>query len=219
MPTPYVVGVSGGSGSGKTSFVRELGARFGEAATLISADEYYRPTHEQVGDERGVLNFDLPGSIDAAAMAADLRRVIAGETVRRAEYMFETSYTEVAIDHEEVPPQREGGVVEYRPAPILIVEGLFVFHERALRDLLDLRVFIAAPAVAMFGRRIKRDRTERGLPLEDVLYRYEGHVYPSFRTYVEPHAATAHLVVNNAESFAPGLEVLASHLRSKLPRD
>ena len=213
MRKPYVVGVTGGSGSGKTTFVRDLARRLGAVATTFSQDNYYRPQAHQRRDERGVHNFDLPASVDSAAMAADVRRVLAGETVEREEYLFETVYR----DGETVATRpREAATLRLGPAPVIVVEGLFVLHEPALRALMDLTVFVDASDVAKVTRRIRRDRLERDLPLEDVLYRYEAHVLPAYEAYIKPHRRDAHVIVNNgADGFGEALEMLATFLRSR----
>ncbi len=213
MASTYVVGVTGGSGSGKTSFVKALKDRLAGAATFISQDEYYLPLASQPRDERGIANFDMPHSIDSEAMVADVRQLLAGHTVQRQQYTFETSY---GRDEVERATPRPGLVLDFSPSSILVVEGLFAMHHRELHDLMDLRVFIQASEVAMLTRRIKRDQVERDLPLEDVLYRYEAHVLPAYRSYVEPYRANAHLVINNNHSFAAGLEVLATYLENKV---
>lgn len=208
---PYIVGVTGGSGSGKTSFVRGLRERLGERATFFSQDDYYVSTDAIEVDAEGVHNFDLPGSIDSAAMAADVERVAAGQTVRRMEYTFQTIYAE----GETARTGRVGREMALRPAPVLVVEGLFVMHEPALTALMDLRVFVDASDVAKMTRRIQRDRLERSLPLEDVLYRYERHVLPAYRQYIGPYLAESDLIVNNERDFGRGLEVLAAFLEGK----
>ncbi len=214
MASTYVVGISGGSGSGKTSFVRTLRKKLGDQATFISQDDFYFPMETQAVDENGVHNFDLPTSIDSASMAKEIRQVLAGETVQRKEYTFETVYR----DDQQTEGKNEhvAKMHMFRPNPILILEGLFCFHEPELRELMDLTVFIDASDVAKLSRRIKRDRVERALPLEDVLYRYEKHVLPSYETFIKPHKSTCDIVVNNNLSYDPGLEVLLCHLKEKL---
>lgn len=215
MGKPYVVGVTGGSGSGKTTFVRELSARLGESATAFKQDDYYRPQAEQQRDANGIHNFDLPTSIDSATMAEEIRAVLAGRTVEREEYGFETVYRDGSS---AANGRRSPRLLRLGPAPVLIVEGLFVLHEPALRELMDLAVFVDATDVAKLTRRIKRDRIERDLPLEDVLYRYEGHVLPAYETFIKPHRREADVIVNNgAEGYGEALEMLVAFLRAKAP--
>jgi len=194
--------------------VRALRKQLGNQATFISQDDYYFTMEEQATDENGVHNFDLPTSIDSATMAKEIRQVVAGETVKRKEYTFETVYRD---DQGEAKNKHEASMHVFEPNPILIVEGLFCFHEQELREMMDLTVFVDASDVSKLSRRIKRDRIERALPLEDVLYRYEKHVLPSYETYIKPHRSTCDIVVNNSITFDPGLKVLISYLKELLP--
>ncbi len=200
---PYIIGISGGSGSGKTTIIHELRARFSEEKLcIISQDEYYRPREEQIWDDAGYQNFDLPESIDDTSFANDIKKLIAGETVIKSQYVFNN-------------PKKEATHLEFKPAPIIIVEGLFVFHFDDIRNLLDLRIFIDAEDIIKLKRRIIRDAGERNYPLEDVLHRYEHHVLPSFRSYIEPFKRHAHLVINNHKSYAKAIEVLAVLIEAK----
>lgn len=201
---PFIIGITGGSGSGKTTFIRELKKRFTKPELcIISQDDYYRPREEQRTDGKGVRNFDLPESIDATAFAGDICKLVAGERVTRREYTFNND-------------RQEPRLLTFQPAPIIIVEGLFVFHFDSIRDLLDLKVFLHAKENLKVIRRIKRDQVERNYPLEDVLYRYEHHVLPTFEKYIQPYLEDADLVVNNNAHFRMGLEVLHGFIRQRL---
>lgn len=204
MNKPYVIGITGGSGSGKTTFIKHLREAFDfSELCVLSQDEYYRPRHEQLTDAKGVKNFDLPKSIDKKAFKNDLEALISGAEVTRREYTFNNEL-------------KTPGMLVFKPAPIIIVEGIFVFHFKKIRSLLDLRVFLHAKENLKVIRRIKRDQVERNYPIDDVLYRYEYHVLPTFERYILPYKEEADLIINNNENFSKGLEVLIGFIRNKL---
>lgn len=204
MKKPYIVGITGGSASGKTYFLRELLAAFSQQEVcLLSQDNYYRPRHEQPLDENGVYNFDMPKSIDAEQFAQDVLALSEGRTVLRKEYTFNNPAA--------VPKQ-----LEFKPAPVIVVEGIFVFYFPELSRHLDLKIFIEAEEHVKLKRRILRDKVERGYDLDDVLYRYEQHVAPTYNKYIKPFRSEADLVVPNNQGFDKALEVVKSYLKSKV---
>lgn len=204
MTKPFIIGITGGSGSGKTTIINRIKEQFGrEDVCIISQDDYYFDREFQKTDEEGYQNFDLPKSIDKKSFYTDLEKLSRGESFERKEYTF---------NNKEKTPQ----ILTFHPAPIIVVEGLFVFHYKKIRKLLDLKVFVHAKENLKVIRRIKRDRIERGYPLDDVLYRYEHHVLPSFEKYVLPYMEDADIVINNHETFDKGLDVLLGYIRSKV---
>ena len=201
---PYLIGICGGSGSGKTSFIRQLREHFSvDEVCIISQDDYYKPREMQVSDDQGVLNFDLPKSIDKKEFLKDIQKLVHRERVVRKEYTF----------NNDAKTARE---IEFLPAPIIIVEGLFVFHFKKIFSLLDLKVYIHAKENLKVIRRIVRDQMERNYPIEDVLYRYQHHVLPAFEKFIEPHKEQADIVINNNRDFHIGLSVFEHFLKSKL---
>lgn len=203
MIKPIIIGVTGGSGSGKTTILKRIREQFGpDKVCIVSQDDYYRPREEQETDAEGYQNFDLPKSIDKKAFYEDLEKLGQGETIQRPEYVF---------NNKEATPN----MLTFASAPVIVVEGLFVLHYKKIRRLLDLKIYVHAKENLKVIRRIRRDRIERGYPLDDVLYRYEHHVLPSFERYVLPYMEVADIVINNNETFDNGLELLLGYIDSK----
>lgn len=198
---PYIIGIAGGSASGKTSFLRDLKEFIDEEyLTIISQDNYYHPKEEQFIDENGEINFDLPTSIDRAHFHQDLVSLMANKMVEKKEYTFNNK-------------EAEPNLIQLKPAPIIIMEGLFIFHYEEIRNLLDLRVFLDVREDIKLQRRIKRDAIERGYPEETVRYQWDNHVMPSFKTYLRPYRDDANIIITNNFTFDKGLLVLANHLK------
>lgn len=201
---PFIIGITGGSASGKTLFLQSLMAQFKENdICLLSQDNYYRPKNEQTKDHNGIENFDLPGAIDDEAFAKDVENLRNGKMVTRLEYTFNNS--------DKIP-----ATLTFEPRKILVVEGIFVFHFPEVANLLDLKVFIDAQDKIKLKRRIKRDNEERGYDLQDVMYRWKYHVKPTFEEYIRPHKRTCDIVIPNNNHFEKGLEVVISYLKSKI---
>lgn len=201
---PFLIGITGGSGSGKTTFIKELRQAFTEEQVcILSQDDYYFPREQQLTDDAGVKNFDLPRSIDKKSFKKDLEQLLSGKLVERMEYTF---------NNEKANPK----MLRFESAPVIIVEGIFVFHFKKIRRLLDLKIFLHAKENLKVIRRIKRDQVERNYPIEDVLYRYEKHVLPTFERYIEPYMEDADIVVNNNQHFSVGLEVVKGFIKGKL---
>jgi len=198
---PYIIGIAGGSASGKTSFLRDLKKYIDEEyLTIISQDNYYHPKEEQFIDENGEINFDLPTSIDRVHFHQDLLSLMANKTIEKKEYTFNNK-------------DAEPNLIQLKPAPIIIMEGLFIFHYEEIRNLLDLRVFLDVREDIKLQRRIKRDAIERGYPEETVRYQWDNHVMPSFKTYLRPYRDDANIIITNNFTFDKGLLVLANHLK------
>ena len=200
------MGVCGGSGSGKTTFIHELRQNFSQdELCLLSQDNYYHSIDQQAIDAEGVVNFDLPGSINNGLLLEHIDQLTAGREVVIDEYTFNND-------------KSTSKKLIFQPAPVMVVEGIFVFHEINLRDLMDLKVFIHAKDHLRIIRRIKRDQMERNYPIDDVLYRFEHHVRPAYEEFIEPYAEYADLVIMNNKSFRTGLRVVEGFLREVLRR-
>jgi uridine kinase len=204
LKTPYIIGITGGSGSGKTRFLNSLLDQFSSTQVcLVSQDNYYRERDEQPIDSQGVKNFDLPDSIDFDEYKNDIIALKEGRSVKRLEYTFNN-------------PSSTPKEMELMPAPVIVVEGIFVLYYKEIADVLDLKVFIEAKDYIKLKRRIIRDDKERGYDIDDVLYRYEHHVMPTYDKYIKPYKKDADIIIPNHTDFSEAMEVLTSFIRSKV---
>jgi uridine kinase len=204
MARPYTIGITGGSGSGKTHFLKLLASHFqDDQLCLISQDHYYKALHLQVKDDMGIENFDLPSAIDREKFHEDIVRIKSGETISKEEYTFNN-------------PDAKPRTFIFRPAPVLLVEGLFVQYFPEIARELDLRVFIEAKDHLKISRRIRRDNKERGYDLDDVLYRYQHHVMPVYETLIKPLKDEADFIIPNNHNFEQALNILTWALKKWL---
>lgn len=200
-----VIGISGGSGSGKTSFIKAIEEQFSDdEVCIISQDNYYLKREEQHTDENGIKNFDLPESIDPKRLLNDLQLIMQGQDIEITEYVFNNEL-------------RTAKTIAIHSAPVVLIEGLFIYHFEELKDAFDYKIFINAKDNLKVIRRIKRDQIERNYPLDDVLYRYEYHVMPSFEKYILPYKEDCDIVVNNNDDFKGPLDIVSGFISSKLP--
>ena len=200
---PYLVGIVGGSASGKTTFLRELVARIPpKMCSVVSQDNYYRHIDEQERDKQGIPNFDLPTAIHRDRLVDDIAKLMRGESVVRTEYTFNQR-------------DRIGHLITTEPAPVIVIEGLFIFHYEEIRNQLDLRVFIDADVELCRTRRIARDQHERGYTPDSTIYLWANHVLPAYERFILPYRAESHLIVANHGDFAKGLEVIADHIAAR----
>ncbi len=204
---PYLVGISGGSASGKTSFLKSLRTRFSEEQLcIISQDNYYKLKYNHSLDENGHINFDLPECVDLDAFAEDISKLHRGESVTRHEYLFQ---------HEN----QQGELLSFQAAPIIVCEGLFIFYYERIFKQFDLKIFISAEEEIALERRLKRDVAERNISEEFVLYQWKNHVLPSYRKYLLPFMAQADMIINNNTHFNTSLQVISDFLASKKNRN
>ncbi|SHH85246.1 uridine kinase [Chryseolinea serpens] len=204
MRQPYTIGITGGSGSGKTYFIEQLASHFQpQEICLISQDHYYKPIETQVIDEKGIQNFDLPEAIEREQLHADILKLKRGEPLLKKEYMFN-----------KVDSQPK--MLEFKPAPILIIEGLFVQYYPEIEKELDLKIFIEAKDYLKLSRRIRRDNEERGYDLDDVLYRYQHHVMPVYESLIKPLKHHADFIIPNNRHFERALHVMVAALKAHL---
>jgi uridine kinase len=207
MQSPLIIGITGGSGSGKTYFLKQLAAKLPAGSTsILTFDNYYRPINQQQKDENGIENFDLPESLDIKRFITDLNSLKNGQDVFLKEYTFNNT--------NKIPSS-----IHIKAAPILLIEGIFTFHFTEIFNLLSVKIFIDAPEELMLRRRITRDAEERGYDLDDVKYRFENHVLPAFQKFIAPKKTLADLIIPNFNGFEKALEVVkiyaVQHLSSQ----
>lgn len=203
-PKPYIIGICGGSASGKTFLLNQLLNQFTEEqVTLVSQDNYYRPLEDQHRDEEGLVNFDHPDSVDLDKLHADLKLLMEGKTLHIKEYTFNN-------------PKVHARTLELRPNPIIILEGLFVYYRQDLAQLIDLKVFVEADEHVKLTRRLRRDHTERGYTIESILRDYDKFVAPMYHRYVAPSKQIADLIVLNNRRMYKAIQVLIHHLHAIL---
>lgn len=182
---PYVIGIAGSSGSGKTFFLNCFLPHFSPCEiTLISQDDYYIPVDTQTKEENKLYNFDLPTTIDRKAFYMDIEALLDGKAIHKEQYTF---------NNPSITPKR----LIFHPAPILIVEGLFIFYYEEINSLLNKKIFISSDEKVALQRRLQRDRIERGYDKEDVIYKWKNHVMPAYREYLLPYRDQCDLVIDN----------------------
>lgn len=202
--TPYFVAIGGSTATGKTYVLQQLMRHFqsGEI-TLVSMDNYYKDAADQVPDPAtGLVNYDEPETLMLDLFAQHMQQLKHGQDVSIREYTF-------LVD-------RPAATITYRPAPIVVVEGIFVFWLQALQPLLDLKVYLDAEEVVKLARRIPRDMTERKLSLDYILKQYLTQVVPSNKKYVEPFRFDADIIIPNHKLVDKSVAVLANHLKAVL---
>jgi len=184
MPrVPVVIGVGGGSGSGKTTVVRRIVESLGpNQVTVLEHDRYYRDRLDLRLEERAALNYDHPDSLETDLLVEHVRQLKAGHTVAAPLYDF-ALYAR-RTETEAVAPRKA-----------IIVEGILIFTDRGLRDLMDVKVFVDADADTRFIRRLQRDVAERGRTMESVIEQYLGTVKPMHFDFVEPTKRYADIII------------------------
>lgn len=208
MDKPLVIGIAGSSGSGKTFFLKSFLNHFSkDQITLISQDDYYIPANTKTREENRLYNFDLPTAIDRAAFYKDIKDLFEGKTIFKQEYTFNN-------------PNIKPKILEIKPAPLLIVEGLFIFHYEEINEILNYRIFLDAEESVALQRRLKRDLVERGYDEEDVMYKWINHVVPSYNEYLLPYREqTDKVLINNTDDpmiIDKATSEISSDLRKKL---
>ena len=196
----YVLGISGCSGSGKSEILKKLSDKINSnLVSIISQDNYYKKRDSQLIDLNGFHNFDLPESINKKKFYDDISKLISGKNIEYFEYNYNN-------------PKLKSNKKEIISNPIIIVEGLFVFHYKKINNLFNSRVFIDAELNLMIKRRLNRDLHETGYDKNDVEYRYKNHVIPAFKKFTKPYKNASNLIINNNKSIELSVTKLSNFL-------
>ena len=199
MQDYLVIGIAGGSGSGKTTLMNNLIAEFGGEITVLSHDNYYKRHDELTYEERCQLNYDEPAAQETDLMARQLDQLRHGEAIDCPVYDFTVH-------------NRSDETIRIEPKKVIIVEGILIFENKPLRDLMDIRIFVDTDADVRVCRRVKRDVRKRGRSLESVLEQYQQTVKPMHEKYVEPSKKYAHIVVLEGGKNMVALDMIMNYI-------
>ena len=202
---PYVIGIAGGSGSGKSTFAKRLKDAFPDHVSLVSCDNYYLPHDDLPLEKRALLNYDAPEALEFDLMVRQLESLKNGQAVKCPVYDF-TLHT------------RSSAVTEILPRPIILIDGILIFHDPALRACMDLKIYVETDADERILRRARRDMLERGRDLDSVINQYLSTVKPMHNTYVNPTKEFADIILNGGKNEQAFLLVKAQieHILNKL---
>ena len=194
-----VIGIAGGTGSGKTTLMKNLIAEFSDNVTVLSHDNYYKRHDELTYEERCQLNYDEPAALETDLMAHHLDLLRQGQAIDCPVYDFTVH-------------NRSQETVRIVPKSVIIVEGILIFENQPLRELMDIRIFVDTDADVRLCRRIKRDVNKRGRSLESVLTQYQDTVKPMHERYVEPSKKFAHMVVPEGGKNCVALDLIRGRI-------
>ena len=198
-----VIGIAGGTGSGKTTLLKRLVEHFGGRVSVLSHDNYYKCRDDLSFEERCKLNYDEPDAMDTSLMVYHLEQLRRGEAVECPVYDFAAH-------------NRSKETICLKPRPVIIVEGILIFENKPLRELMDIRIFVDTDADIRLCRRIKRDVNKRGRSLESVLEQYQTTVKPMHEKYVEPSKKYADVVVPIGGKNPVALDMIIGHIQRHL---
>jgi len=204
MRKPIIIGVAGGTGSGKTTVANEILQRVGEQQiAYIQHDSYYRDLSHLTPEQRARVNFDHPDSLETELLIEHLRALQLGQAIEVPVYDF-TMHA------------RTGKTQHLEPHAVILIEGILIFVERGLRDVMDVRIFVDTAADIRFIRRLKRDMQERGRSLDSVISQYMGTVRPMHLEFVEPSKRHADIIIPEGGFNAVALDMVVARIKSMI---
>lgn len=195
-----VVGVAGGTASGKTTIVNQIAEYFGNELVVISHDSYYKAHNEMTYEERSQLNYDHPDSFESERMANDIRDLIKGHTIEVPVYDYTIH-------------NRSDQTVRVEPKPVIIIEGILILENKELRDLMDAKIYVDTDADERLMRRIRRDMAERARSIESIMEQYSTTVKPMHEEFVEPSKKYADIIIPRGGGNETGIGMLMEYLK------
>lgn len=199
---PTIIGVAGGTASGKSTLVRQLQEAFVEEQVVTLCHDYYYKAHDELSlEERAQLNYDHPDAFDTEMMIEHIRQLKAGETIHRPVYSFS--------EH-----NRLAQTVAVAPAQVIIIDGILILDNRELRELMDMKVYVDTDDDVRLARRLVRDVQERGRDMNSVLRQYFSTVKPMHRDFVEPSKRYANIIIPEGGFNSVALSLLIENIRS-----
>ncbi len=199
-----IIGIAGGTGSGKTTVVHQIMNELPETEVgIISQDHYYKETNDLSLDERTKINFDHPRSIDFELMVQHLKDLKANKAIDQPVYSF-------------VKHNRTGDTIHTLPRKVMIVEGILIFTNPELREMFDIKVFVHADSDERLIRRLKRDIAERGRDMEEVLNRYQTTLKPMHEQFIEPTKAYADIIIPNDKYNTVAIDVVRAVINQRI---
>ena len=198
-----VIGIAGGTGSGKTTLMKNLITEFSDVVTVLSHDNYYKRHDDLTYEQRCQLNYDEPAALETDLMARHLDILRRGEAIDCPVYDFTVH-------------NRSDETIRITPKKVIIVEGILIFENKELRDLMEIKVFVDTDADVRLSRRIVRDVRERGRTLESVVDQYQNTVTPMHEQYVEPSKKFADIIVPEGGKNLVALDMIMGRIRRHL---
>ncbi len=200
----YIIGITGGTASGKTTFVSKLKEKIDpNYINIISQDDYYKPLAHLSASEKATVNFDHPNAIDFELLARHIIALKNNTPILKPMYDFEI--------HDRLEAKK---IVT--PKPILVIEGILILTSEKIKALCDYAIFVDAPKKIRQKRRIDRDISERGRTLESVLYQFENHIHPMHDQFIEPVKTSVHRIIDGTISFDKPLEELVNLIENQV---
>ena len=206
MSKVLIIGVAGGSGSGKSTLINNLQGEFGQRICVMRHDNYYRAHDLMTYEERSLLNYDHPDAYETDLMVRHLAQLKEGRSILCPQYDF--------TEH-----NRTKETVEVHSAPVILVDGILILADPALRELMDIRVFVDTDADVRLARRIRRDTRKRGRSIESIITQYLTTVKPMHEQFVEPSRRYADFIIPEGGKNRTALEILETRIRSHLAEE